>query len=99
MELRASVLLGHYGNIDLGPVTPFPEPGERLDVLDLWSCAKTGPKGPSPASGDTSVPLVLAYEEQYSEPGSPKPRLGDMLRLQPGTGRPSPESGGLPDRG
>ena len=82
--MRVSELPGPYGNIDFGPGTPLPEPGEWLDVPDLWSFAKTGPKGPSPASGDTSPPLVLANEEQYSEPGSPEPGLGAMLRLYAG---------------
>ena len=61
VDLQISELQGLYGDIGLEPGTPFPEPGGMLDVPDLCSFVDTGPKGPSPVSGDKSdLPLSFS---------------------------------------
>ena len=60
VDLQISELPGPYGDIGSGPGTPFPEPGDMLDVPDLWNFFDVGPKGPSPVSGDMSDPPVPA---------------------------------------
>ena len=56
---------------------------------DLLRFAKTGPKGPSAASGDTSAPLVLANEVDC-ELGSPEPA---SFSQEPGGPHQSPDNG------
>ena len=65
--------------------TSFPEPGDMLDVHDVWSVHDAGPRGPSPGSGNSSDPpvsvSVVDYELGPPRPGPPEPELGDKLRL------------------
>ena len=99
MDLQISELPGPYGDIGSRPGMPFPEPGDMLDVPDLWSFVDVGPKRSLPVSGETSdLPVPASMVDSGPSPLE----CGDRSRLldfsgdiDPGPGEPFSRSGGI----